>query len=433
MTQRSFYLERLKNLSSRMEKAAMLQAISKAFLALVPITIGSALFSILLGIPVESWQNWLKSTGLYDSMFTVINAASNMPAPFLAFVLSYFYCREKQADGLAAGLISLASFLALIPLSPFLAEGASVTAADTVYFSSTGFPVAMVTGMLTGFIYLKLNTFHKGRSRSSTLPPSMADLFFDAAAAFVMLSISFLTRFLFSLTFIKTVFGFCNLIVSPIMKLGASPVTVILVAVLADLIWFFGIHPSLINKPFQTVIKIASAANIAAFMAGDALPYLPMTVVGTCVVIGGTGGTLGLSLDALLFSRSQKYRQLGHATILTSLCNINEPVIFGFPVAYHLPYLLPMLAGPILCGLAAWAFCALGLIGWYNPVVSLPWAVPYVISAVFKGGVSYLLLTLLCVGIQMLLWFPAFHTEDLKQQAAEKQGWRTGSSSGNRA
>ena len=204
------------------------------------------------------------------------------------------------------------------------------------------------------------------------------------------------------------------------MHFGASPLTVILITVVASLLWFFGIHPSLINRPYMTVLKIAAAANITAFLVGEALPYMTLSVVSTCTVIGGTGCTLGLSLNALLFAKSNKYRQLGKTTILTSFCNISEPVIFGFPVTFNIPFLPPMLLSPLVCGFTAWGFCKTGLISNYNPAVSLPYVVPYGFAAFLRGGVPYFMLILLCTTLEMLIWYPFFRLEDKRCLDAER-------------
>ena len=71
--------------------------------------------------------------------------------------------------------------------------------------------------------------------------------------------------------------------------------------------------------------------------------------------IGGMGATLPLVIW-FLFARSKKLKTIGKATLIPSLFNINEPVVYGAPVAFNPLLMVPMwingLITPIIVYLA---------------------------------------------------------------------------------
>ena len=63
-------------------------------------------------------------------------------------------------------------------------------------------------------------------------------------------------------------------------------------------------------------------------------------ILGACVQIGGAGNTLGLCI-ATLFAKSEKYKAMRKLVIPANIFNINEPIIFGFPIMLNPLYVIP--------------------------------------------------------------------------------------------
>ena len=59
--------------------------------------------------------------------------------------------------------------------------------------------------------------------------------------------------------------------------------------------------------------------------------------------------------------------------LLPSLFNINEPILFGFPVIMN-PVLLPFLFVPLINACIAWYLTQLGILD--RAVAMLPWSMP---------------------------------------------------------
>jgi len=79
------------------------------------------------------------------------------------------------------------------------------------------------------------------------------------------------------------------------------------------------------------------------------------------IVIGGSGSTMGLVL-LYLRSRSAHLRSIGKLSIVPSMFNINEPVIFGSPVVMNPILFIPFLLAPLVNAVIAWTATKTNLI-----------------------------------------------------------------------
>ena len=73
-----------------------------------------------------------------------------------------------------------------------------------------------------------------------------------------------------------------------------------------------------------------------------------MQIVNSFALIGGSGCTLMLLLDTFLFSKNKASKTVAKMAIIPGLFNINEPVIYGYPVVYNLPLMIPFVLLPDL-------------------------------------------------------------------------------------
>lgn len=133
-------------------------------------------------------------------------------------------------------------------------------------------------------------------------------------------------------------------------------------------LWAFGIHGG-------KVIDVWMPALFAA----PGLPFDTAQVwrplIDNFVHLGGSGATLGL-VAALLWSvREGPQRRLAQLSLLPSVFNVNELLVFGLPVALHPRYLLPCVAVPVGLALGGWVLIASGLMTVQAHPVH--WTTPY--------------------------------------------------------
>ncbi len=70
--------------------------------------------------------------------------------------------------------------------------------------------------------------------------------------------------------------------------------------------------------------------------------------------------------------------------MLPSLFNINEPVIYGYPIVFNLPLIVPFVLVPDLLIAATYGLTCAGVIA--PCVVQVPWTTPPVLSALLAIG-----------------------------------------------
>src|SRR6202453_3371420 len=137
-------------------------------------------------------------------------------------------------------------------------------------------------------------------------------------------------------------------LLAPLGFLGDSFVALFLIAGIESLLWLFGIHgPALLAAIVLPVYLNFQVENTAAFHEGHDLPHLVAVSTFMFVFPGGCGATLPMVL-LMLRSRVPRLRKFAYATLVPSLINTNEPVMFGLPMVYNpvlgIPYLLAPLA-----------------------------------------------------------------------------------------
>ena len=139
--------------------------------------------------------------------------------------------------------------------------------------------------------------------------------------------------------------------------------------------------------------------------------------------LGGRGATLPLSI-MLLFAASKKLKALGKASIVPSVLNINEPIVFGC-IAWNPILMIPLWITAIVLPLITYLAQVSGLVAipvevfnmWYCPVFISSWLVNHSISG--------LILTAVNLAVAALIFFPFFKIYDrqqLKLEAEEENG-----------
>ncbi|MDO4536834.1 MAG: PTS transporter subunit EIIC [Coriobacteriales bacterium] len=263
------------------------------------------------------------------------------------------------------------------------------------------------------------------------LPDSVPSMVTDSLAptfvAMLTFTGAFIVKWAFSLTPFGSFYAFFNSVVSaPIMSFGASPAAIIVVYTFSNLLWFFGIHPAAILNVYSPAIITATMGNIQAFMAGTPsaeLPYLEFSAVSTTLTIGGSGVMIGLAI-AMLTAKSDRYKSLSKISFIPSLVNISEPMVFGTPVVLNPLFFFPLVLSVPIVGGVAWLLCNLGLANGFNPMISLPWIMPWPITNFMQGGIGFCAIGLISIVLSTALYFPFFKVADsmaLKEEQEAKE------------
>ncbi len=196
-----------------------------------------------------------------------------------------------------------------------------------------------------------------------------------------------------------------------------------------NLLWFMGIHGALIVTGIMYPFWMSNILdNQAALAAGQVLPHIYVHAFWDFyLLIGGVGSTLPLAFMALR-SRSLQLRSAGKLGLLPSLFNINEPILFGFPVIMNPLFLVPFLFAPLFNATLAWYLTDWG---WLDRFVAiLPWSMPSPIGAAWSANGSWrtALMSLFAFTNAWIIYYPFFKVHERlllenKRAVMQKKGY----------
>jgi len=175
-----------------------------------------------------------------------------------------------------------------------------------------------------------------------------------------------------------------------------------------NLFWAIGVNGHIIFAPLKAELYEFTHQSFELYATfGTPLPILTSNFYDIYAGIGGAGNTLSLVLCMLVFTKNKGYRALAGATLLLSIFNINEPILFGLPVIFNPVLVIPFLLAP-MAGLTL-AYIATSL-GWVDPVSTIiSWMTPAFFSGYLATGndiaASALQLVIVLVGIAIYLPF----------------------------
>ena len=204
---------------------------------------------------------------------------------------------------------------------------------------------------------------------------------------------------------------------------ASDTLTAVLISLfLCNLLWFVGIHGALIitgiMNPFWLTYLFE---NQRALAAGEAvLPHIYLQGFWDFyLLIGGIGSTLPLVFMAMR-SRSRQLKSVGKIGLLPSLFNINEPILFGFPVIMNPVFLLPFVFVPLINACIAWYLTQLGVLD--RAVAMLPWSMPSPLGAAWSANGSWknMCMCLFAFFDAWMLYRPFFKVHERQLMQLEK-------------
>lgn len=414
--------EKIVPFASKLAENDFIAAISAGMMGVLPITLGTSVIAILGNLPIDALTQFLMNTGLYGTVQDFIALTMSLTAIYMTFTIGYSFANRRGKNALTGGVLSAAAFISLLPIISL--DG--VAALATANLGSTGIFVAMIVSLLASWLYCILLDKHITLKLPATVPPMVSDSMSPTFTAMIIFVIFFAIRFGLSQTQYGDAFNLIGTIVSkPIMAIGTSVGSLIIVFMIQNIGWFFGLHPSVSLTYYIPVLIAAGTANAEAFVAGAPLPYFTFMTVYTAVFVGGAGNTLGLCL-AMFFAKSDKYKAMRKVVIPANIFNINEPIIFGFPLMLNPIYFIPMAFTSAVSGGIAYLLISANLIPInYNPTVSMPWVTPGFVTAFLQGGFGLFAIWLIAFLIHFLMYLPFFMIDDKRALKEEQEQLET--------
>jgi PTS system cellobiose-specific IIC component len=165
-----------------------------------------------------------------------------------------------------------------------------------------------------------------------------------------------------------------NIAIAPLGDLGDSLTALLIITLVETLLWTIGIHgPALLAPVVLPVYVNLQLQNTIALTHNAPLPHIVTVSMFLFVFPGGAGATFPLVL-LLLGSKVKRLRNIAFATLLPSLANANEPLMFSLPLVLNPTFTVPFVVTPMVLAIVSWWAMNLGLVA--KPAYYIPSTIP---------------------------------------------------------
>ena len=423
----------------KLGKQVHVNAIKNGVIRLMPLTLAGAMFVLINNVFLSFGEgSFFFSLGVRLDASTiqtlegfkviggsVYNGTLGIMSLMTPFFIGMALAEERKVDPLAAGLLSIASFMTVTPFSvgEAYAVGANWLGGQNI-----------ISGIIIGLVVAEIFTFIVRRNwvikLPDSVPASVSRSFSALIPGFIILLI--MGFIAWGLTLIGS--NFHQIIMDSVSKPLASMGSVVgwAYVVFNALLWFFGVHGGLALTALNSGIlgpwgmeNMATYTQYgsvdAAIAAGKTFHFWTGPMLESYIFLGGTGATLGLIIAIFIASRRADHRQVAKLALPSGLFNINEPILFGMPIIMNPLMMIPfVLIQPILAGITLAAY-SLGLI---PPSTNFaPWTMPPGLGAFFNsnGSIGALILALFNLGVATMFYLPFVIISNKAQTVIEEE------------
>lgn len=364
-----------------------INGIRRAFVLMMPLLMIGSIFLMISAFPLPAYQRFMLETfgSSWKSVIDIpVSATFSLVGVYIAFLVAQQLANQFQLDSVAVGLLSLASFLILTPLSKVEGVG-SVLSFN--WLGSKGMFIAMVIGIVTANIFRFFVSKKILIKMPDGVPPEVIKSFEALIPGTVILSLTLLLRIGMMNTEYGTIHDFVyKVLAMPLRALGTSFLGSLLTVFSISILWSVGINSgSMVNgfvRPFWLENQVE---NINALKEGLPLPHVITEQFFDMIWMGGAGATLSLLLAIALFAKSKHIKSVGAISAAPGIFNINEPILFGMPIILNPIMLIPFNIIPLVFVTTQYVSMAIGLVS--RPLgVAFPWPTPAIINGFLTVG-----------------------------------------------
>ena len=433
-----FMSNKLMPIATKVGSQKHLVALRDSFIATMHVVMTGSIALLINAFFVDfpSQFGWDGITQTFQWLVNINNLIYNGSLAIVSivfiFALGYNIAKVYDVDKLSGGLVALASFIISLGTSmtqSFELSGISNGVAKAInqvsglsfskgtlsvtigglipgnQVSSRGYFTAIIIGFLSVIIFAKLMKKDITIKLPDSVPPAIAVPFTSIIPAFVAMYVVAIITFVFNQFTGKLIIDWIyDVLQTPLLGFSQNPISVIAVAFLTQLFWFFGIHGGNVMAPImEGVFGVALLANLEAFQKGAKIPYLWTSVSYGAFV---WYATLGLLIAIFWQSKNKHYREVAKLGIAPCLFNIGEPVMYGLPTVLNPILFIPFLLCPVVMSGVAYGATALGLVA---PVTqNVAWVMPPVLYGFFGTAFDWrsIILSLVNLALAVIIYLP---------------------------
>lgn len=391
-------------------KNKYLVAIKDAFLISLPFTIFSSMFTAIANLPfLPTIFGEEKVTQFQQFVSPTFSLTMGVISLIVAAGIGYSLSNHYKVNPIYGALVGLLSFIMITPTSTVTDSGEVVL--NVLPLSEIG-AVGMFSAIIMSILATEIYRYAIQHNWTIQMPSSVPKLVSDSFFSFVPIAVALIAAFAIRMGFQTTSFETVNNLIyqmlqKPLTSLGTSLPATIIVGVLVNLFWFFGLHGHVIVGSVMVPIwNTQSFENLQAFQAGKALPHIVTGQFTDFFVLNGGYLSIPVLISLLFFFKNRSdWRDLGKIALAPGIFGVYEPLIFGLPIMLNPIMFIPLIATPIITTVVSYFSMVLGLVP-LTTGVALPYTMPLVISgAIVTNSISGALLQVVLLVSLTLMWY----------------------------
>ncbi|AHG19951.1 cytochrome C biogenesis protein CcmF [Chania multitudinisentens RB-25] len=413
-------------LAGRIGSQRHIIAIRDGFICAMPFLIVGSLMLIVANPPFDATttsrfgQAWLSfAKNHWDTITMPFFMTMGLMSVFVSIGAAYSLAKHYGLDALTAGLLSLMAFL--LAAAPQADNKMSLD-----FLGGQGVFTALLCAIWSVELIRLLKKYNITIRMPEQVPPAIArsfELLYPVIGILLTVyPISILMQSEFQLLLPAAIMQ----VFQPLISVGDTLPAILLAVLIANLLWFAGIHGDNIVTGLLNPIFMANLATNAALVAQGAATTQTLTAPfwSFYVCIGGSGSTLVLAF-LYMRSRSVHLRTIGKLSVVPAAFNINEPLLFGSPVVMNPTLFIPLIVVPMIN--ATLAYFALNWDLVEKMVAMAPWTTPAPLGAMISASwdIRAALLVLVLMVINLAIWLPFFKVYEKQLLAQEHQSAET--------
>lgn len=411
----SFMEKYLTPIANKMDNQVHLSAVKKAMVAMTPLLLIGSFCLIPEAIPNMIGENnpvsqWILAN--LDTIYIPYNVGMALMSIYVSAIIAYHLANSYKID--VPGSISMAVIAFLMMAVDYTEDGGIMT----TYLG----PKGLFAAMFASLIAVELYRWCKKRKFTIKMPESVPDF---VSRSFEMIPVSVITIGFFLIVRVVCVNGlhtlppmiFTNLF-APLVGSMDNPLSFTFLQTLSCLLFFFGIHPSVLSPITSPISTQFLAENVAAFKAHEVIPHFYTGgSISAFANFTGTGVTFGLVFWCLL-SKSKAQKQVGRVALIPALFGINEPILFGAPIVLNPIFFIPyVLCGGIIGTIPHWMMAA-GLVA--KPLYTPPYVGVFLEGFLTNLDYMSIVANLIQLVLSIAIYYPFFKIYEKRELENEK-------------
>ncbi len=381
-----------------------LVAVRDGFISIMPLILAGSV-AVLLNNTLFSWVPQLGILkGINGNVWWGTFAVMTL---VVVFSIGYNLAKGYSVDALAAGLVSVAAFLTVTPQAHGDAGWGYI---HWGYLNATGLFTGIIVALIATEIFVKLMKKKLIIKMPENVPPAVGRAFAAVIPGMVALYLFAIVGHVISTVGANSLYDIIyNLIQKPLQGFSQGLGSAIILAILVNVFWFFGLHGGNIFDPIVNSLYLpALEANASAVQQGIAATNIvTKSFYDSFVHLGGCGATLALIVAIYIATKKRdEYKQIAKLAGPAGIFNINEPIMFGLPIILNPVLLIPFILIPGILTFIAYVATRWGLVP--MTYVQVPWITPVGISGFLATGGSIMggLLSVVNFAVAVLIYLP---------------------------